>query len=68
MTDENLPQLRPEMSDEAAALVLDFLYDLVTDFESAYAHQIRRYHQAQSHDRDVSLQIPSSTAEDRDPF
>jgi len=68
MTDDNLPQPRPDLSDEAAALVLDFLYDLVTDFESAYAHQIRRHHQAQRDDRYVTLQIPSFNAEDRDPF
>ena len=68
MTDDYLPQPRPELSDEAAALVLDFLYDLITDFESAYAHQIRRHHQAQSDDRDVSQQIPSSAGEDSDPF
>ena len=37
MTDDYIPQPRPELSDEAAALVLDFLYDLITDFESAYA-------------------------------
>lgn len=68
MTDDYLPQPRPELSDEAAALVLDFLYDLITDFESAYANQIRRHHQTQSDDRDVSQQIPSSAGEDSDPF
>jgi len=68
MTDDNRPQPRPELSDEAAAQVLDFLYDLITDFESAYAHQIRRHHQAHRNDRQVSLQIPSSAAEDTDPF
>jgi len=35
MTDDYIPQPRPQLSDEAAALLLDFLYDLITDFESA---------------------------------
>jgi hypothetical protein len=68
MTDDNLPQPRPELSDEAAALVLGFLSDLITDFESAYAHQIRRHHQAQRDHRNVRPQTPSSTAQDTDPF
>ena len=48
MTDDYIPQPRPQLSDEPATLVLDFLYDLITDFESAYASQIRRHHQAEA--------------------
>lgn len=68
MTDDYLPQPRPELSDEAAALVLDFLYNLITDFEFAYASQIRRHHQAEAEDRGASAQLPSSPGTDGDPF
>jgi hypothetical protein len=34
----------PPLSDEAAAQILEFLYDLALRFESAYAGQIRRFH------------------------
>jgi hypothetical protein len=37
---------RPELSDEAAAQVLDFLYELVTGFENAYFDQLHRYYDA----------------------
>ena len=39
---------KPELSDEAAAQVLDFLYELVTSFENAYFGQLHRYY----HDTD----------------
>ena len=68
MTNDYIPQPRPELSDEAAALVLDFLYDLVTDFESAYAHQIRRHHQAEAADHPVNPPLPVVTDPDADPF
>lgn len=58
MTDDYIPQPRPQLSDEAAALLLDFLYDLITDFESAYASQIRRHHQAEAADHAVNQQLP----------
>ncbi len=38
----------PELSDEAAARMLDLLYELMTAFESHYAYQIRRYYQPES--------------------
>ena len=47
--DDYIPQPRPGLSDEAAAHVLDFLYDLVADFESAYAGQIMRHRQAETY-------------------
>ncbi len=34
-----------ELSDEAAAQLLDFLYELARVLENTYAAQIRRYHQ-----------------------
>ena len=39
---------KPELSDESAAQVLDFLYELVTSFENAYFGQLHRYY----HDTD----------------
>lgn len=33
----------PELSDEAAAQCLDFLYELTVAFEIHYGHQLRRY-------------------------
>ena len=35
---------KPELSDEAAAQVLDFLYELVISFENAYFGQLHRYY------------------------
>lgn len=35
----------PELSDEAAALCLDFLQELTTAFENHYAGQLRRYYE-----------------------
>jgi hypothetical protein len=68
MTNDYIPQPRPELSDETAALVLDFLYDLVTDFESAYANQIRRHHQAEAADHPVNPPPSLFTDPDADPF
>ncbi len=35
----------PELSDEMASVILDFLHELTTAFENHYANQLRRYHQ-----------------------
>ena len=35
---------KPELSDESAAQMLDFLYELVTGFENAYFDQLHRYY------------------------
>ncbi len=43
-----LPELRlPLLSDGSVVEILDFLYDVLTVFESRYGDQIRRYY----HDR-----------------
>ena len=34
---------KPELSDETAAQILDFLYELITGFENAYYDQLQRY-------------------------
>jgi hypothetical protein len=36
----------PQLSDEAASEMLDFLYELLTAFENHYANQLRRYQQS----------------------
>ena len=45
----NLPSLLfvdpPDLSDETASEILDFLYELTTAFENHYAAQLRRYYQ-----------------------
>ena len=35
----------PELSDQTASEMLDFLYELTTVFENHYAAQLRRYYQ-----------------------
>jgi hypothetical protein len=35
----------PDLSDETASEMLDFLYQLTTAFENHYAAQLRRYYQ-----------------------
>ena len=35
----------PELSDEAAAHLLEVLYALTTAFENHYLHQLRRYYE-----------------------
>jgi len=44
--DDYIPQPRPALSDEAAAQLLDFLYDRIADFKSAYLVQIQRHRRA----------------------
>lgn len=41
----------PDLSDEAAAGCLDFLYEMTLAFEKHYAHQLRRHY-----DSDASSQ------------
>lgn len=35
----------PDLADETASEILDFLYQLTTAFENHYAAQLRRYYQ-----------------------
>lgn len=65
--DDYLPQPRPRLSDEAAGQVLDFLYDLIADFESAYAAQILRHRHAQAQDQRDRSQLPRFTGHEADP-
>ena len=36
----------PDLSDETASEILDFLYELTVAFENHYGHQLRRYYQS----------------------
>ena len=66
--DDYIPHPRPRLSDEAAAQLLDFLYDLVADFESAYAGQLLRHRQAEA-DRQRDLYHMTLFADPNgDPF
>ncbi len=40
----SLSLAKPELSDEAAVELLDFLYELTTAFENAYYDQLHRYY------------------------
>ena len=66
--DDYIPQPRPRLSDDAAAQVLDFLYDLVADFESAYAGQILRHRQVAAEEHQDRRQLPPFVESDGDPF
>ena len=43
-TEPSLWLAKPELSDETAAQLLDFLYELTTGFENAYYDQLHRYY------------------------
>lgn len=36
----------PELSDEVASEMLDFLYEFINAFENQYSSQLRRYYQS----------------------
>jgi len=40
---------KPELSDETAAQLLDFLYELTTAFENAYYDQLHRHYASLNH-------------------
>ncbi|MBI2290554.1 MAG: hypothetical protein HYU73_09525 [Betaproteobacteria bacterium] len=40
---------KPQLSDEAAVELLDFLYELTTAFENAYSDQLHRYYASFDH-------------------
>ncbi len=58
---------KPELSDEAAAQLLDFFYDLLTEFENAYFDQLHRHYA----NRESPTESPRSAPHidpDKDPF
>jgi len=52
----------PELSDETAARLLDFLQDLAREFEHHYAAQIRRHYHS------IDPQQPALRTEENPPF
>ena len=47
--DPPLVQLPTELSDQAAAHLIEFLYDLARNLESLYAAQLYRYYHPRDH-------------------
>jgi hypothetical protein len=69
MRHDHLPQPRPPLTDQAAAEILDFLYELVSDFESAYYAKIRRYRQRELGLKHAQEQLRLfDDSESTDPF
>ena len=66
--DDYIPLPRPRLSDDAAAQVLDFLYDLAADFEPAYAGQILRHRKAEADERRDLRQLILFADPNGDPF
>ena len=58
---------KPEISDESAVILLDFLYELITGFENAYFDQLHRYYSTEESPED-SLTPPEPLDLDEDPF
>ena len=59
-----LPKLPlPPLCDDCAIAILDFLYDLLTVFESRYGDQIRRYYDDRSDHNPIETD-PNLTADD----
>jgi len=65
--DPSLWLAKPELSDEAAAQLLDFLYQLLTGFENAYFDQLHRYYTTHEPSAD-NLPPPQHLTPDDDPF
>lgn len=59
---------KPELSDEAAAQVLDCLYELVTSFENAYFDQLHRYYDDKGQPSAQHLRRQQPLNPDEDPF
>lgn len=55
----------PPLSDETAALLLDFLQQLATAFENQYVSQLRRYYQPQG---PYTLDLFEDTDDELPPF
>jgi len=58
---------KPELSDAAAAQLLDFLYQLLTGFENAYFDQLHRYYATQQSSAE-NLPPNEPQSDDIDPF
>jgi hypothetical protein len=58
---------KSDLSDEAAAQLLDFLHELLTAFENAYFDQLHRYHATREHSAE-SIHSPQRSDPNEDPF
>ena len=67
MDDDYIAQPRARLTDEAATQILDFLYDLIGDFESAYFIELRRHRHAQARRR-YGPTAPTVRDRDDEPF
>ncbi|MBW6493765.1 MAG: hypothetical protein K0B16_04270 [Burkholderiaceae bacterium] len=70
MHDDHIPQPHPRLSDETAAQLLDFLYELIAEFESAYLVQIQRHRRARDAARNIDHKTITAHRTDSDdtPF
>ena len=68
MNDDDLPQPRPQLCDEAAVEILEFLYYFVEVFENAYADQIRRHYQDLASVRPCDLPDSKAKQTEDPPF
>ena len=59
---------KPELSDAAAAQLLDLLYELLTAFENAYFDQLHRYYASSAPCAEHTRPPPPQMDPDTDPF
>ena len=60
------PMMPDDLSDEAAAEILDFLQRFMTAFENHYGRQIHRYYKRRA--RRNAITRPPGLASDGEPF
>lgn len=58
---------KPQLSDEAAAQLLDFLHEFTAAFENAYYHQLHRYYASLDHS-EPKQPPPQPLNSGEDPF
>lgn len=68
MRDDHIRQPRPPLTDQAAAEILDFLYELIADFEAAYYAKIRRHRRKQERLQQADRHLDPFDDRDVDPF
>jgi len=64
--DLTAPLRLPHLSDDSAVEILDFLYDVLTVFESRYGDQIRRYYD--EHSQHNLIESDQHLPDDDPPF
>ena len=58
---------KPQLTDESAAQLLDFLHELLTGFENAYYDQLHRHHATRQPSAE-SVRPPERLDPNEDPF